>query len=230
METLEAINARRSVRKYMDRPVEFEKVTNIIDAATKAPSAGNLQAWKFILVTDRGMITQVSKYSIEQYWIQTAPVVIIVCAVPEKPEMYYGLRGKRLYNIQDCAAAIENILLAATDAGLGSCWVGAFEEDKIRSLFAIPADVRPQAIITLGYSDEVPKERSLSSIENSVFFNRYGVRVEKLHVLLRDYSVEWQKQGENIKHSMNRPIGRIREEFHRIRGNIRDRFKKKEKK
>ena len=218
MNTLEAINARRSIRKYVDKPVEFEKLTTIMDAAIKAPSAGNLQDWKFIIVTDRTMIKQVASYSLDQYWIQTAPAIIIVCAVPEKHEMYYGLRGKRLYNIQDCAAAIENILLASTELGLGSCWIGAFEEEKLRTLFEIPPDVRPQAVITLGYSDETPKDRSLVPIENMVYFNRYGNKVEKLHIVLRDYSVEWQKQGENLKQSFRRHfnLNRAREEFHRI--------------
>jgi nitroreductase len=216
MNTLDAINARRSIRKYLDRPVEFEKLMIILDAASKAPSAGNLQDWRFLLVTDRTLIKQVAGYSIEQYWIQTAPVLVIICAVPEKHEMYYGLRGKRLYNIQDCAAAIENILLAATDAGLGSCWIGAFEEEKVRTLFNIPIDVRPQAIISLGYPDETPKERQLLPMEQLVYFNRYGVKVEKLHIVMRDYSVEWQKQSENFKHSFKRHFKRVGEEIGRI--------------
>lgn len=218
METLEAINQRRSIRKYLDKPVEFEKITTIIDAARKAPSAGNLQDWNFIIVTEKQLIKQVASYSIEQYWIQTAPVLIVVCGLPEKHEMYYGLRGKRLYNVQDCAAAIENILLTATDLGLGTCWIGAFEEDKIRTLFAIPPDVRPQAIITLGYSDDIPQERSLIPIENITFFNRYGMKVEKLHIVLRDYSVEWQKQGNKLKSRLTSTGKKIKEHFHKIMG------------
>jgi nitroreductase len=223
MNTLDAINARRSVRRYLEKPVEFEKLTTILDAATKAPSAGNLQDWKFIVIVDQGLIKQVADYSVEQYWIQSAPALIIVCATPEKHEMYYGLRGKRLYNIQDCAAAIENILLTATDLGLGSCWIGAFEEDKIRALFSIPIDVRPQAIISLGYSDEIPKDRQLVPIENVVFFNRYGMKVEKLHILMRDYSVEWQNQYNKFGHSIKKHFKRVSEEFHRVK----DKFKKK---
>jgi len=225
METQEAINARRSIRRYIDRPVEFEKITTILNAAIKAPSAGNLQGWRYILVTDRKLIKEVAGYSIEQYWIQNAPILIIVCAIPEKHEMYYGLRGKRLYNIQDCAASIENILLSATDLGLGSCWIGAFEEEKLRTLFSIPISVRPQAIVTLGYADEIPKDRQLTPIENNVYFNRYGIKVEKLHVILRDYSVEWQKQKENISHNTNRHLKRLKEEWHRIKS----KFKKKDK-
>lgn len=218
METLEAINQRRSIRKYLDKPVEFEKITTIIDAARKAPSAGNLQDWGFVIVTEKDLIRQVASYSVEQYWIQTAPALIVVCGFPEKHEMYYGLRGKRLYNVQDCAAAIQNILLSATDVGLGTCWVGAFEEDKIRALFAIPPDVRPQAIITLGYSDDAPQERSLMPIENITFFNRYGMKVERLHIVLRDYSVEWQKQGNNFKSRIKGTGKRLKEQFHKIIG------------
>jgi nitroreductase len=229
MNTIEVINARRSIRRYLDRPVEFEKLTTIMDSAIKAPSAGNLQDWRFIIVTDKTLIKQVANYSIEQYWIQSAPALIVVCSIPEKHEMYYGLRGKRLYNIQDCAASIQNILLTSTELGLGSCWIGAFEEEKIRALFAIPTEVRPQAIITLGYSDETPKDRQLLPIENMVFFNRYGSKVEKLHIVLRDYSVEWQNQKENFRHATKRHLKRIGEEFHRIRHKIKEKLSRKKK-
>jgi len=217
MDTLEAINRRRSIRKYLDRPVEFEKITTILDAARKAPSAGNLQDWAFIIITEKALIKQTADYSVEQYWIATAPVVIIVCALPEKHEMYYGLRGKRLYNIQDCAAAIENLMIAATNLGLGTCWIGAFEEEKLRALFTIPPEVRPQAIITLGYSDETPQERELVAIENIVYFNRYGMRIEKLHIVLRDYAIEWQRQGKNAKGAFYNTGRKIREQISKFR-------------
>ena len=144
--------------------------------------------------------------------------------------MYYGLRGKRLYNIQDCAAAIQNILLAATELGLGSCWIGAFEEEKLRSLFNIPLTARPQAIITIGYSDETPKERELAAIENMVYFNRYNSKVEKLHILLRDYSVEWHRQGEKLRDATKRHIKRFGEELRRVGNKVRERLRKKENK
>ena len=227
MNTLEAINNRRSIRKYTEKPVEFEKITTILDAARKAPCAGNLQDWRFILVTEKNLIKQVSEFAIEQYWIQTAPIVIIVCAIPEKHEQYYGLRGKRLYNIQDCAAAIENILLAATDMGLGSCWIGAFEEEKLRAVFNIPADVRPQAIITIGYGDETPQERHMIPIENVVYFNRYGMKIEKLHIVLRDYSIEWQRQGNKFKEFTQSRLKRAVEQIKSGTQKLRDKIRKK---
>jgi nitroreductase len=227
METLDSIFNRRSVRRYLDRPVEFEKITTIIDAARHAPSAGNLQDWRFVIVTEKSLIKQIADYSVEQYWIQSAPVVIIVCAAPEKHEMYYGLRGKRLYNIQDCAASIQNILLAATDLGLGSCWIGAFEEDKLRSLMEIPPDIRPQAILTIGYADESPGERSLVPIENVTYFNRYGVKIEKLHIVLRDYSEEWQRQGRNIKEKLNSYWEKLGKQFDKTSKNMKEQINKK---
>ncbi|HIH31783.1 TPA: nitroreductase family protein [Candidatus Woesearchaeota archaeon] len=223
MEALEAINRRRSIRRYLERPVEFEKITTIIDAGRKAPSAGNLQDWCFIIVSEKSFIQQVAGFSVEQYWIQTAPLLIVVCAMPEKHEMYYGLRGKRLYNIQDCAAAIENILIAATDLGLGSCWIGSFEEDKLRALLSIPPDVRPQAVISLGYPDETPNDRSLVPVENITFFNRYGMKIERLHIVLRDYSVEWQRQGNKLSQRLNNAARKIKEQYNKIS----ERLKKK---
>lgn len=227
METIEAIKSRRSIRRYSEKPVEFEKITTILEAGTYAPSAGNLQDWRFIIVSEKPLIKQVSEYCIEQYWINTAPVLIIVCANPEKHEMYYGLRGKRLYNVQDCAAAIQNMMLTATDLGLGSCWIGAFEEDKIRSTFGIPTDVRPQAIITIGYTDEIPEEKVIKPIEDVVYFNRYGLRVEKLHIVLRDYSIEWEKQGQKAKEGIHNNIRKIKEQVKKLTGIV---FKRKEKK
>jgi nitroreductase len=227
MDTLEAINNRRSVRKYLDKPVEFEKITTILDAARHAPSAGNLQDRTFIVVTEKTLIKQIASYAVEQYWIETAPLAIVACSLPDKHEKYYGLRGKRLYNMQDCAAAIENILLAATDLGLSTCWVGAFEEEKIRTMFAIPANVRPQAIITVGYADEAPQDRPLVPIENMVFFNRFGMKVEKLHIVLRDYAVEWQRQSESAKRFTKSKFKRILENIKTLPERMREYRKRK---
>ena len=178
-------------------------------------------------MTERNLVKQVADYSVEQYWIQSAPALVVVCATPEKHEMYYGLRGKRLYNIQDCAASIQNMLIAATDLGLGSCWIGAFEEEKIKALFSIPPDVRPQAIITLGYSDEMPNDRSLTPIENVVFFNRYGMRIEKLHIVLRDYSVEWKKQKDNLVHATRTKFKSTMDRLKHMPQRLKDKLKKK---
>ncbi len=129
-----------------------------------------------------------------------APVHIIVVANEERTELKYGLRGKRLYSIQGCAAAIENILLTANALGLGACWVGAFEEEFLSSTLGIPDFARAQAIITLGYPGfEKPMKKELTSLQSIVYFESYGSRLATPHLVLRDFSVEWERQFENAK-------------------------------
>lgn len=159
MDVLECITARRSIRKYKDMEVEMDKVGKVLYAARDAPSSGNLQNWKFILVTDEDTRIKLAEASLNQYWMSEAPVHIVVCAEPEKAEQYYGIRGERLYSIQNCAAAIQNMLLAATAEGLGSCWVGAFEEEMVKRILDIPGNIRVQAIVTLGYANETPDKK-----------------------------------------------------------------------
>lgn len=129
MDVFKCIQTRRSVRNYSQKKVEFDKLTLILEAATKAPTSGNLQDYRFIIVNDKQKIRNLATHCNEQYWIAKAPVAIIVCADTEKTELYYGLRGQRLYATQNSAAAVQNILLAAHAQGLGACWIGAFNEE-----------------------------------------------------------------------------------------------------
>ncbi len=198
MDLFEAIVARRSIRKYIDKPVEFNKITKIIEAGRYAPSSGNLEDRRFILVTDKSLIEKISHNCGEQYWIATAPAVVIACALTDVNEKNYGLRGKRLYTVQNSAVAIENMMLAATSLGLGSCWIGAFNEEKIKEIFKIPDNVRPQAVLTFGYSDYIPKKRRLKPIENYFYSDKYGSTSSSPHLYLKDFSVEWNK---NIQES-----------------------------
>ncbi len=157
MDVFECIESRRSVRNYLDVPVEWEKIGKIVEAAKYAPSSGNLQNWVFIIVKDPDSRKTLADSSLQQQWMEKAPVHIVVCADTKKAEMYYGMRGERLYSVQNCAAAVENMLLAATALGLGSCWIGAFDEEIVKRTVNIPEGWRPQAIVTIGYyKDKVP--------------------------------------------------------------------------
>src|SRR3989338_6232743 len=98
---LDIIKSRRSITKYLPKPVEWEYVARIIDAARHAPSCGNLQNWKFVVVLDPAKRKAIAEAAVQQYWMITAPVHIIVCAEPEKAERYYGIRGERLYTVQN---------------------------------------------------------------------------------------------------------------------------------
>ena len=129
MEALECIYTRRSIRKYLSQHVEWEKVGNILEAGRVAPSAGNLQNWRFIVVMDRGKREKIAELCLGQHWMSSAPVHIIICSQPGTCKRFYGTRGEKLYCIQNCAAVAENMLLAAHAQGLGGCWVSAFDED-----------------------------------------------------------------------------------------------------
>jgi nitroreductase len=201
METLEALRLRRSIRKYMDVPVEFEKVGNILDAARLAPSAGNVQDWKFILVTKEETRKKIAEACLKQYWMQDAPVHIVVVGHPKKVATFYGEKGAKVYCQHGCAAAVENMLIAATDQGLGSCWVGAFEEGMLRTALKIPPDASPQAVVTIGYAAEKPRMPHKFKTENVTFFETYGNRIKDLAAFMGYYGAHVQsaiKKGKEM--------------------------------
>jgi nitroreductase len=180
MDLYESIKKRRSIRSFLDKEVEFEKIGNILDAARLAPSAGNLQDWKFILVYKKETREQIAALCPKQEWVAHAPVIIVVCSEIEQDREYYGERGEQLYAIQNAAAATENLLLAATAEGLGSCWVGAFNEPDLKKLLGIPGSARPLTVIGLGYYeglvDELPRKR----LEDITFFHQWGNRTKDM--------------------------------------------------
>ena len=192
MDALECMATRRSIRKFLDIPVEFEKVGNILDAARFAPSAGNLQDWKFILVTDDKMRQDIAKACVEQHWIGTAPVIIIVCTDPEKTKRFYGRSGEK-FSIQNGAAVVQNMLLAAHAQGLGSCWIGAFEDEAIKRMFSIPDNIIVQAIVPLGYPDEKVPMPLRFTLENTTYIESWGNRIKDLASYMEWYGEHVQK-------------------------------------
>jgi nitroreductase len=177
METLECIKTRRSVRKFLDKPVPFDRIAAILDCGRLAPSAGNLQTWKFIVVEDKGPKEEIARACVDQMWIAAAPYIIIIVSEFEKMKRFYDLRGERLYSVQSCAAAAQNMLLAAHDLGLGACWIGAFDEEKVRNLLGCPADTRPQAVIPVGYPAEVPQKPNKYPIEIVSYWRQWRGRI-----------------------------------------------------
>ncbi|MDO9538262.1 MAG: nitroreductase family protein [Thermoplasmata archaeon] len=158
MELIESIRDRRSVRKMDTKPVPREMIEQILEAGKSAPSAGNLQARDFFVVTSKEMRERFVNAALGQKFIAIAPVAIVVCANLEKIESY-GQRGKELYCIQDASASCQNMLLAIHGFGLGGCWIGAFDELAVSKIMGLPEHLRPVAIIPIGYPTESPKER-----------------------------------------------------------------------
>lgn len=165
---LEAIKGRRSVRAFKRKEVSDEYVDRLIDAARWAPSAGNIQPWEFIVIRRPEIKKALAEAALDQSFIEEAPVVIVVCANEVSSSQGYGIRGKALYCIQDTAAAAQNIHLVAYSFGLGTCWVGAFEEDEARRILKIPAGVRPVAIIPVGYPAEDPRPQTRRPVNQIV--------------------------------------------------------------
>lgn len=176
MNVEECIKTRRSVRKYKDKAVDWDKVTRILDAGKFAPSAGNIQNWKFVVVRKENIRKKLAQAALDQDWMEVAPVHIVVVGEPEKASRFYGARGERLYTIQSCAAAVENMMLVANELELGSCWVGAFDESKVKRALNMPEGVVPQAIITIGYADEKPEMPSKVELEHTVYLDKWWAK------------------------------------------------------
>ncbi len=159
MEIRDAIRTRRSIRAFRPEPVPAEAVKELVELANLAPSAGGLQGRDFVVVRDAEAREAIDRAANDQGFIAQAPVVVVVCANGTRLRRKYGRRGLELYALQDAAAATENLLLAAHGAGLAGCWVGAFDEDAVREILRLPADVRPVTIVPLGFPAEEAEPR-----------------------------------------------------------------------
>ena len=150
---------------------------------------------------------QISALAAGQECIANAAILLIACSDDEDVEMHYGLRGKRLYTVQNVAASIQNILLAAHDLDLGAVWVGAFDEEKLSAMLGVPPIGRIHALLAIGYPNEEPIRKYMKPLEMLTFFRSYGNRIDDIHIVLRDYSVEWQKQATKLKDVATKGLG-----------------------
>ena len=169
MDVLEAIKGRRSVRKFSQKEIPKEVILKILDAARYAPSAGNLQDWKFFVVRGRERIREIAGIALNQRWMESAGFLIIACSDLREISRY-GERGIKLYSKQDVAASIQNMLLYAWSLGIGSCWVGAFDEEKLRKYLNLPEHLEIQAIIAFGYPAQIPPIPPRKSLEEIAEF------------------------------------------------------------
>lgn len=158
MEFTEVIKNRHSIRTFTDQPVEAEKLEQILETANLAPSAGNLQAYEIYVVTDAKKRDGLSCAALAQEYIAVAPVALVFCTHPELTEGRYTERGTRLYTVQDATIACSFAMLAATDLGLGSVWVGTFDEKVVRMIIGAPERQVPVVILAIGYAGEFPEQ------------------------------------------------------------------------
>jgi nitroreductase len=170
---LEAIRGRRSIRAFKSQNVPQEVITELIDAARWAPSAGDIQPWEFIIIRKPEIKKRLVEAALGQAFIEEAPVVIVVCANESRSSQRYGTRGRTLYCLQDTAATIQNIHLLAHSLGLGSCWVGAFKEEEAMEVLKLSLGTRPIAIIPVGYPAEAPLPGNRRPISQIVHYETF---------------------------------------------------------
>ena len=220
MDVFDCIRTRRSIRKYKAEQVPWELVVEILQAGKYAPFAGNIFNVKFIVVKSEAKRKAIAEASVQQYWMQDAPIHIVIAGEPEKAERYYGTRGTRLYTIQGAAAAIENMLLTAHSLGLGSCWVGAFDEEEVRRICNMPEHVNVQGIVTIGYADENPTMPPKYRIEHAMFFEKWWGRIEGPKTGLGYWSPY-------IKHAVTQTHKSIKKHSKKLVEKVKEKLKKK---
>jgi nitroreductase len=174
MDIFDSIKQRRCIRSYTEEKVTEKEIKTLLEAAIRAPSACNRQTWRFVIVRKPETIDvfyRAASYSTQhQAFIKKAPVVIVVCADlrPYKRTPYQE-RGENLFVLQDTAAAIENLLLAACALELGACWVGLIDEEIIKQTLNVPKGIRPVAIIPIGHTKSKAKPTKRKPLEDVVY-------------------------------------------------------------
>ncbi len=165
----ETVRRRHSVRKYQaDMPVEPEKLHAILEMACAAPSAGDLQAYRIIVVRDLAQRQALVHVAREQEFIAEAPVCLVFCADPARSASTFGERGAKLYALQDTTIAAAYAQLAIVAAGMGSTWVGYFDEEQVRTALKLDAGLVPLALLSLGYPAELPEPSSRRRLDEVV--------------------------------------------------------------
>lgn len=174
MELEQAIHERRAIRKYNDRPVEKEIIIRIIEAGTWAPSACNVQGWKFIVINDVNIIRTIVKMGAATFLNSTKQAIMV---------LYDNQTDNLEYNdyIQSASACIQNMLLEAHSLGVGTCWVNNLPtKNKLRKLLSIPKQYSPIALISLGYYDQqINKRPRKCEVEENISYNTFDFNVEK---------------------------------------------------
>jgi nitroreductase len=171
MSVLEVIRQRRSVRAYKKDSVPEEILFRVLEAARLAPSGKNLQPWKFVVVQDRALKKKLAEASNDQNFMADAPLIIVACGFPDDCYRAMGCYMKSWP--VDVTIALEHLILQAQEEGLGTCWIGSFEEEEVKSLLAVPPDVKVLALTPLGYPAEEPTFRGRKSLDEIVSYDSF---------------------------------------------------------
>ncbi len=160
-------------KNYLDKKIKWDKLTEILDAIRYAPSSGDLQNWKVVVVDDLETKKELAKFSYDQTWIAKSSVVLVICN--DQSEVKRMFKNKAdFYSTQNCAAGIQNMLLRATSLGIDSAWIRTYNADRIKGLLKIPEDIKIDALITLGYAKKRESKARVNELKNIVYFREWG--------------------------------------------------------
>lgn len=169
MSVLTVIKNRRSIRQYSSKSVGDDKLEMVLEAARLSPSASNLQSRKFVVVREEETKRKLAEAAGGQKFLLQAPIIIVACGTDTEKMM---LCGQHTYNI-DVSIAVSYLALAAEEIGLGTCWLGHFDENKVKEILHIPEEVRVVTMIPLGYPAETPGQRTRKDMKEVVCYEKY---------------------------------------------------------
>ncbi len=171
MKVLDVIQKRQSVRKYKEDPISEKALMRVLEAARLAPSGKNFQPWKFIIVKDKALKEKLAQASAGQFFMAEAPIIIVGCGYPDNCYAHMG-RYMKSWSV-DVTIALEHLILQAQEEGLGTCWIGSFEEEEVKAILNIPENVKVLALTPLGYPDEIPRSRGRKSLDEIISYDRF---------------------------------------------------------
>ena len=169
MDVLSAIQGRRSVRQYSSQPIEDIKLNKVLEAARLSPSASNRQSWKFVIVKDNETRANLAEAAGGQLFVGQAPVILVACGTDPDSIM---MCGQHRYTV-DLSIATAYMILEAYEQGLGTCWLGSFDENRVKEILGIPEGIRVVAMTPLGYPTDSPAERPRKNLDEIVCYERY---------------------------------------------------------
>jgi len=172
MDIFQAVKGRRSIRRYKSDVVPKELIEKILDAGRWAPSGGNIQPWKFIVISDRNLLELIRKVS--PGYLGETPLAILVCSDKEKAYKVGGALGRDYLSVSDCSMAVENMLLVAYALGLGTCVVKSFARVAVKEMLEIPEDIEPELLVIVGYPAYEPKPPVRIPLREIAYLNKYG--------------------------------------------------------
>jgi nitroreductase len=169
MTVLEAIRKRYSCRAYLEKPIEQEKLDMIFQAARLAPSAKNLQDWRFVVVTDKQTRHRLAEAANNQMFIEKTGAIIVACSNSDEV-----MRCGQPLGPIDVAIALEHVCLQATQLGLATCWIGSFYPEKVRAILGIPQDIAVIELMALGYPADKPKEPKRQPLKSMLCYEKWN--------------------------------------------------------